>query len=157
MLRTSAVISIVCALLLLAGLVPLAQSLSAFATFSTDAQMTEPWLWAFVLPSTPYSHACAEVLFASLGSDGPTVFLGICIGVVIVSAIVTIASGCSARSAARKAGVDSIDVAVGNANGGDRKSSFSTIALNIRHTIFSGGKPPSHRPESEAEPTEGWM
>ena len=155
LLRTSAVISIVCALLLLAALVPIAQSLWWQRMRSADAQTTEPWLWAFVLPSTPYSYACAEVLFASLGSDGTMSFLSICIGVVIVSVIVTIASGRSAGSAARRADIDSIDVAVGDEAGGNRKSSLTTIALNIRNTILTGGKPPPPRPKSESEPTEG--
>ena len=155
LLRTSATISIVCALLLLAALVPIAQSLWWQRMRSADAQTTEPWLWAFVLPSTPYSYACAEVLFASLGSDGTMSFLSICIGVVIVSVIVTIASGRSAGSAARRADVDSIDVAVGDEAGGNRKSSLTTIALNIRNTILTGGKPPPPRPKSESEPTEG--
>lgn len=46
-------------------------------------------------------------------------------------------------------------MAVGDRAGGNRKSSLTTIALNIRNTILTGGKPPPPRPKSESEPTEG--
>ena len=97
----------------------------------------EPWLWAWVLPSTPYSDACAEAIFATLGSNGPTVFLSVCTGVVFLFALIAIASGCNASFEARKADTDLIDVTV-DGSGGGRKS--STVALTIRNSIFGGGR-----------------